>query len=50
MTSTSRHLDPVRTFEHLRDAYFRYYDTPFGLADERLQAERRSLLDRDGGA
>lgn len=49
MTSTSGHLDAIQTFEHLRDAYFRYYDTPFGLADERLQAERRSLLDRDGG-
>ncbi|WP_070720294.1 MULTISPECIES: DEAD/DEAH box helicase [Dietzia] len=42
-------LDAIQTFEHLRDAYFRYYDTPFGLADERLQAERRALLDRDGG-
>lgn len=43
------HLDAIQTFENLRDAYFRYYDTPFGLADERLQAERRALLDRDGG-
>ena len=43
------HLDAIQTFEHLRDAYFRYYDTPFGLADQRLQSERRSLLDRDGG-
>ncbi len=50
MTETAnRHLDAVQTFEHLREAYFRYYDTPFGLADERLQAERRALLDRDGG-
>lgn len=49
MTSSSGHLDAIQTFEHLRDAYFRYYDTPFGLADERLQAERRTLLDRDGG-
>lgn len=46
---TDRYLDAVQTFEHLREAYFRYYDTPFGLADERLQAERRALLDRDGG-
>ena len=45
----SGQLDAIQTFEHLRDAYFRYYDTPFGLADERLQAERRALLDRDGG-
>lgn len=43
------HLDAIQTFEHLRDAYFRYYDTPFGLADRSLQSERRSLLDRDGG-
>lgn len=50
MTNSSRHLDAIQTFEHLRDAYFRYYDTPFGLADARLQSERRSLLDRDGGA
>lgn len=50
-TDTSEgHLDALQTFEHLREAYFRYYDTPYGLADETLQAERRSLLDRDGGA
>lgn len=47
-TPTSR-LDAVQTFNHLREAYFRYYDTPFGLADQRLQEERRDLLDRDGG-
>lgn len=47
--STPRHLDAVKTFEHLREAYFKYYDTPFGLADPNLQAERRALLDRDGG-
>lgn len=47
--SDTRHPDAIRTFEHLREAYFRYYDTPFGLADEQLQAERRALLDRDGG-
>lgn len=44
-----RHLDAVKTFEHLREAYFNYYNTPFGLADPRLQAERQALLDRDGG-
>jgi len=44
-----RHLDAVKTFEHLREAYFNYYNTPFGLADPRLQAERQMLLDRDGG-
>ena len=43
-------LDVIGSFEHLKDALFRYYDTPFGLADERLQRERRALFDRDGGA
>jgi len=38
------------TFDGLREAYFRYYDTPFGVADESIQAERRALLDQDGGA
>lgn len=42
-------LDALQTFERLREAFFRYYDTPFGLADDRLQLERRRLLDRDGG-
>lgn len=45
-----RGLDVMGTFDRLRDAYFRYYDTPFGLADERLQRERRELFDRDNGA
>jgi ATP-dependent helicase YprA (DUF1998 family) len=42
-------LDAVATFDALRDALFRYYDTPFGLKDQRLQRERLALLDRDGG-
>ncbi|SPT60532.1 DEAD/DEAH box helicase [Actinomadura madurae] len=45
-----RGLDVTGTFDRLREAYFRYYDTPFGLADERLQRERRKLFDRDNGA
>lgn len=49
MGNANTHLDAVQTFEHLRDAYLRYYDTPFGLADARLQTERRTLLNRDGG-
>ncbi|MGI5499359.1 DEAD/DEAH box helicase [Lentzea sp. CA-135723] len=44
-----RHLGALATFQRLRDAYLRYYDTPFGLADRRLEQERRNLLDRDGG-
>ena len=47
--SPMRTLDPTRTFGRLRDAYFRYYNTPFGLDDQRLQQERTNLLDRDGG-
>jgi ATP-dependent helicase YprA (DUF1998 family) len=45
----SRGLDPIGSFESLRGAFFRYYDTPFGLADKAMQEERRRLLDRDGG-
>ena len=45
-----RGLDVMGTFDRLREAYFRYYDTPFGLTDERLQRERRELFDRDNGA
>ncbi|MGW3596013.1 DEAD/DEAH box helicase [Streptomyces sp. NPDC005167] len=43
-------LDVIGSFEHLKNALFRYYDTPFGLADKQLQEERRQLFDRDGGA
>lgn len=42
-------MDAIGTFESLREAFFRYYDSPFGLADEQLQRERRDLLDRPGG-
>lgn len=45
-----RGLDVMGTFNRLREAYFRYYDTPFGLTDERLQRERRDLFDCDNGA
>ncbi|MEV0089999.1 DEAD/DEAH box helicase [Streptomyces sp. NPDC050738] len=43
-------LDVIGSFEYLRDALFRYYNTPFGLADEQLQREREDLFNRDGGA
>ena len=49
MTKDNVSLDPIQTFEHLREAYFRYYDTPFGLSDPTLESERRKILDRDGG-
>jgi ATP-dependent helicase YprA (DUF1998 family) len=45
-----RTFDGIEAFDALRDALFRYYDTPFGLADLSIQNERRGLLDRDGGA
>ncbi|MET9673370.1 DEAD/DEAH box helicase [Streptomyces sp. NPDC006482] len=49
-TAESRELDVIGSFEHLKESLFRYYDTPFGLADDQLQAERRQLFDTDGGA
>lgn len=42
-------LDILETFDHLRESYFRYYDTPFGLSDKSLERERRDILDRDNG-
>jgi ATP-dependent helicase YprA (DUF1998 family) len=43
-------VDAVGVFESLRESFFRYYDTPFALADKRVEAERRRLLDQDGVA
>jgi ATP-dependent helicase YprA (DUF1998 family) len=43
-----RDLDSV--FTSLREGLFRYYDTPFALASEELQTERRLLLDCDGAS
>ena len=39
--------DPIELFDQLREYLFRYYDTPFAIADKLVQAERRRLLDRD---
>ncbi|MFC9280203.1 DEAD/DEAH box helicase [Streptomyces collinus] len=47
---TSRDVDILGSFEHLKDALFRYYNTPFGLADDDLERERQDLFDVDGGA
>src|SRR5262245_30629072 len=47
-TEPMRDLDLV--FASLREGLFRYYDTPFALASEVLQTERRLLLDRDGAS
>ncbi len=46
MTATP---DPTGLFEELRKTYFRYYGTPFRLANDKLNAERRARLDRAGG-
>ena len=40
--------NPIRFFEHLRDMYLRYLDSPFDIRYEDLVAERRQLLDQDG--
>ncbi|MGW6791271.1 DEAD/DEAH box helicase [Streptomyces chartreusis] len=48
--SIGREADILGTFEHLKDALFRYYNTPFGLADEHLERERQHLFDTDRGA
>ena len=47
--SSTGSIDAIGTFDRLREAFFSYYDTPFGLANESLQRERRELLDHDGG-
>jgi Lhr-like helicase len=41
-------MDAVEIFETLREYFFRYYDTPFAVADEAVQAERRAILDQEG--
>ncbi|MDJ0412832.1 DEAD/DEAH box helicase [Rhodococcus opacus] len=40
---------PRGLFRDLRNAYFKYYETPFSLGLESLNDERRVLLDRPGG-
>lgn len=42
--------DVMGTFDDLRSALFRYYDTPFSVDDRSVMEERRNLLDRDNGA
>ncbi|MDT0484795.1 DEAD/DEAH box helicase [Streptomyces doebereineriae] len=50
MSGDENSLDINGSFERLREALFRYYDTPFGLANRKLMEERRKLLDVDRGA
>ena len=40
--------DPIHTFDSLKSAYLRYFDSPFDLRFEELVQARRRLLDRDG--
>lgn len=40
--------DPIQTFDALRNAYLRYFDSPFDLRFEELVQARRQLLNRDG--
>jgi DEAD/DEAH box helicase domain-containing protein len=40
--------NPVHTFDSLKSAYLRYFDSPFDLRFEELVQARRRLLDRDG--
>ena len=40
--------DPIQTFDSLKTAYLRYFDSPYDLRFEELVQARRRLLDRDG--
>src|SRR5262245_42643677 len=40
--------NPIDTFNSLKGAYLRYFDSPFDLRFEDLVQARRRLLDRDG--
>src|SRR5260370_31224848 len=40
--------DAIHTFEGLKQAYLRYFDSPYDLRFDELVEERRRVLDRDG--
>ena len=40
--------NPIETFQSLKSAYLRYFDSPFDLRFEEMVQARRRLLDRDG--
>ena len=39
--------NPIAVFEHLRELYLRYLDSPLAIRYEVLRDERRRLLDQD---
>jgi Lhr-like helicase len=39
--------DPIQSFQSLKSAYLRYFDSPFDLRFDELVQARRRLLDRD---
>ena len=41
-------IDAIGTFQSLKDAYLRYFDSPFDLRFDEVVKARRELLDRDG--
>ena len=41
--------DPTTVFKRLREQVFRYYGTPYRLRVPEVEAERLTLLDRNGG-
>ena len=40
--------NPLSAHKRLREELFRYYRTPYRLRDEKVQAERDAMLDREG--
>ena len=45
---THKQLTPISLAEEILDAYLKYYDTQYWLRDQKLLAERRSLLVKTG--
>jgi ATP-dependent helicase YprA (DUF1998 family) len=41
--------NPISAFDRLREYVFRYYGTPYRLAEPEVESERHELFDHDGG-
>ena len=41
--------NPISTFDRLREYIFRYYATPYRLAEPEVESERHELFDHDDG-